>query len=229
LFREIFSSSSLNFFFLFSFLEFSWIFSSLFIIIFSLPSPPEFLCSWLAPRQWANCEEVGIYHWFCLSHSSGALCLFITSVLIVLRNNRERRGWNCFVLFAFVACIVIDQLLYTIAFGFVPWCLLSCSFCTLIALLILSFFIIIITIIIIIISFFSLSSNFKMLSLFISEFFSFPKTQQNKNEKKKKKKKRIPSLPRTTRLLMGGSYLSTHSFLLKFIFVSFLHQFQHED
>jgi len=68
-----------------------------------------------------------------------------------------------------------------------------------------------------------------MLSLFISEFFSFPKTQQNKNEKKKKKKKRIPSLPRTTRLLMGGSYLSTHSFLLKFIFVSFLHQFQHED
>jgi len=29
-----------------------------------------------------------------------------------------------------------------------------------------------------------------MLSLFISEFFSFPKTQQNKNEKKKRKRKK---------------------------------------
>ena len=67
----------------------------------------------------------------------------------------------------------MDQLLYTIAFGFVPWCLLSCSFCTLIALLTLSFFFLFVCF------FFPLSLNFKMLSLLdfykkkkkISQFF----------------------------------------------------------
>jgi len=59
-----------------------------------------------------------------------------------------------------------------------------------------------------------------MLSLFISEFFSFPKTQQNKNEKKKEKeKKNTFSSPHHT--IVDGRQLFIYSFFFTQIYFCF--------
>jgi len=146
LFREIFSSSSsLNFF---SFLEFSWksIFPSRFFpsLFLSLSSAGifVFLTSSSAVGELRGSRHLSLvlpFSFFGCSLSFYYICF--NRIAELIERERERRGRNRFVSFAFVACIVTDQLLYTIAFGCVPWCLLSCSFCTLIALLILSFLI----------------------------------------------------------------------------------------
>jgi len=149
LFREIFSSSSSSSLNFFSFLEFSWksIFPSRFFSLslsLSLSSAGifVFLTSSSAVGELRGSRHLSLvlpFSFFGCSLSFYYICF--NRIAELIERERERRGRNRFVSFAFVACIVTDQLLYTIAFGCVPWCLLSCSFCTLIALLILSFLI----------------------------------------------------------------------------------------